>query len=294
MTAHRVRRTLSKPCTIFLAGTLLGWGSLGIVTTPAQSGGRPRIVTQPPAGSAEQEFPSPNAGRTAPPNVRRGSSLDIAQVIERFTENESLLMREFANYIYRQEVRMQTLGFDDRPTGEFYRLSEVSFTESGQRREEVKRFPPSTLQGLQITPADLEDFGTTKPFSITRENAPLYNIEYVTRERLDELDTYVFDVRPKRVPKFEQGGKRFFTGRIWVDTQDLMVVKTAGRTLPEDRNNKFPRFESYRENIDGQFWFPTYVYADDTLEFPNQSIRIRLEIRYTNYRRFQTDVKVID
>ncbi|OYT72540.1 MAG: hypothetical protein CFK52_04915 [Chloracidobacterium sp. CP2_5A] len=266
---------------------------MGIVTTQAQDERRPRIVPSQAPPDA-RDFPSPNAGRQPPPNVRRGSSLDAAQIIQRFTENESLLLREFANYIYRQEVRMQTLGIDDRPTGEFYRLSEVSFTESGQRREEIKRFPPSTLQGLQITPADLEDFGTTNPFAITKEDAPLYNIEYVGRERLDELDTYVFEARPKRVPKFQSGGKRFFTGRVWVDAQDLMVVKSAGRTLPEDQNNKFPRFESYRENIDGRFWFPTYVFADDVLEFPRSSIHIRLEIRYTNYRRFQTDVKVID
>jgi hypothetical protein len=294
MTTHHVCRTSLKVCLIFLIAVVFCGNTIGVDAIRAQSGERPRRVSPTTTTPPEQNFPSPNAGSPPSPDVRRGSSLDIAQIIERFTENESLLLREFANYIYRQEVRMQTLGVDGRPTGEFYRLSEVSFTESGQRREEVKRFPPSTLLGIHITPADLEDFGTTKPFSITKENAPLYYIEYVTRERLDELDTYVFDVRPKRVPKFEPGGKRFFAGRVWVDTQDLMVVKTAGGTLPEDKNNKFPRFESYRENIDGRFWFPTYVYADDVLEFPNQSVRIRLEIRYTNYRRFQTDVKVLD
>lgn len=292
MTVNRFRSPRLMVGALCLTGVLVGGGVCGAATRPPQEGGRPRTVpTQPPD---TQDFPSPNAGRQTPPNVRRGGALDPAQIIERFTENESLLLREFANYIYRQEVRMQTLGMDDRPTGEYYRLSEVSFTESGQRREEVKRLPPSTLQGLQITPADLEDFGATKPFAITKEDAPLYNIEYVGRERLDELDTYVFEVRPKRVPKFQQGGKRFFMGRVWVDAQDLMVVKSAGRTLPDDKNNKFPRFESYRENIEGRFWFPTYVYADDVLDFPSGSIHIRLEIRYTNYRRFQTDVKVID
>ncbi|MFQ3638981.1 MAG: hypothetical protein SNJ62_03105 [Chloracidobacterium sp.] len=294
MTADRIRRTCSLVCVTGLASLLLGWGSLGSVTTQAQSGGRPRTVPPPTTNPSEQDFPSPTTGQNNRSDVRRGSPLDIERIIERFVENESLLLREFANYLYRQEVRMQTLGIDDRPTGEFYRLSEVSFTENGQRREEIKRFPPSTLQGLQITPADLEDFGTTKPFSITKEDAPLYSIEYVTRERLDELNTYVFEVRPKRVPKFQSGGKRFFAGRVWVDSQDLMVVKTAGRTLPEDKNNKFPRFESYRENIEGRFWFPTYVYADDVLEFPGSSVHIRLEIRYTNYRRFETDVKVIE
>ncbi|MCS7079040.1 MAG: hypothetical protein NZ585_03190 [Chloracidobacterium sp.] len=293
MTTNPVRSPQLTIGVLCLAGVLLGGGVFGTATTLTQEGRRPRAVpTEPPPDV--QDFPSPNAGRQASPNVRRSGAPDIAQIIERFTENESLLLREFANYIYRQEVRMQTLGIDDRPTGEYYRLSEVSFTESGQRREEVKRLPPSTLQGIQVTPADLEDFGATKPFAITKEDAPLYNIEYVGRERLDELDTYVFEVRPKRVPKFQQGGKRFFMGRVWVDTQDLMVVKSAGRTLPEDKNNKFPRFESYRENIEGRFWFPTYVYADDVLDFPSGSVHIRLEIRYTNYRRFQTDVKVID
>lgn len=275
---------------------LLVWGSFPIVTTHAQND--PRATGKKPPtpgeGSGVQEFPSPNAGRQNPPPVKKGSTLDIATIIDRFSTKESEFRAARADYVYRQEVRMNSLGIDDRPNGEFYRVSEVTFSESGQRREIIKRFPPSTLQGVSITPADLEDFGITQPFSLTKEELPNYYVEYVKKETIDEINAYVFDVRPKQVPKFTPNGKRFFSGRIWVDDRDLLIVKTDGKTLPEDRNNKFPRFQSYRENIDGKYWFPTYVYADDVLPFENNPVHIRLEIRYTNYKQYRTDVQVVD
>lgn len=245
-------------------------------------------------GGRTADFPSPNAGAQSPPPVRKGSSLSNAAIIEAFAAKESEFRKALENYVYRQEVKVQTLGFNDRPDGEYYRLTEVAFNESGQRKEIIKKFPPSTLNGLNITPADLEDFGATKPFPLTKEELPNYQVEFVRKEKLDEIDAYVFDVRPKVVPKFKEGGKRFFSGRIWVDDQDLQIVKTEGRTLPEDDNNKFPRFQSYRENIDGKYWFPTYVYVDDTLNFKTSSIRIRMEIRYMNFKQFQTDIKILD
>ena len=39
------------------------------------------------------------------------------------------------------------------------------------------------------------------------------------------VDTYVFDVSPKSA----KNDKKLFGGRIWVDDQDLMIVKTCGK-----------------------------------------------------------------
>ena len=74
-------------------------------------------------------------------------------------------------------------------------------------------------------------------------------------------------------------------GRIWVDDRDLQIVKAKGKAGPETKTNKFPTVETYREQIDGKYWFPTYVYADDDLVFDNGSdVRIRMRVKYSDYK----------
>lgn len=217
---------------------------------------------------------------------------DVEKIIKAFAAKESDFQQARNYYTFRQEVRIQTLGFNDRPTGEFYRVSDVLFDDSGKRYEKIVRFPPSTLRELSITQTDLRDIAETQPFSLTTKELPKYSITYAGKEKIDEVDTYVFDVRPKTIPKYKVGGERVFSGRIWVDDKDLQIVKTFGKGLPEGEE-RFPKFETYRENIDGKYWFPTYTYADDVLEFPNGlSVHLRMEIRYTKYKQFSSDVKI--
>jgi hypothetical protein len=217
---------------------------------------------------------------------------DVEKIIQQFAAKESEFQEARNYYTFRQEVRIQTLGFSDQPTGEFYRLSEVLFDDSGKRFERILRFPQSTLKDLQITSTDLRDLAEVQPFSLTTKELSKYNIKYSGKEKIDEIDTYVFDVQPRVIPKYKQGGDRVFQGRIWVDDRDLQIVKTFGKGLPEGEE-RFPRFETYRENIDGKYWFPTYTYANDTLEFPKGPvIKMRMEIRYTNYKQFSSDVKI--
>jgi len=95
----------------------------------------------------------------------------------------------------------------------------------------------------------------------------------------------VFDVAPKITPDAKNTKERFFIGRIWVDDRDLQIVKSKGKAIPETKNNKFPSFETYREQIDGKYWFPTYAYADDDLIFENGSdLRIRMQVKYTDFK----------
>jgi hypothetical protein len=85
---------------------------------------------------------------------------------------------------------------------------------------------------------------------------------------------------------------KYFQGRIWVDDIDLQIVKTAGKIAPEFKQ-RFPKFETYRENIDGRYWFPTYTFGDDWLNFDNGfRVHVRNVVRYKNYRRFSGDVKI--
>jgi hypothetical protein len=131
---------------------------------------------------------------------------------------------------------------------------------------------------------------------LTTEDLPLYDVLYVGQQHVDEIETYVFDMAPKRIEK----GQRYFQGRIWVDNHDFQIVKTCGRSVPDlhakkknDQENLTPKFVTYREQIDGQYWFPTYTRADDELHFKNGDIHIREIIKYTNYKRFGAKTRII-
>jgi hypothetical protein len=215
----------------------------------------------------------------------------IQEIIRRFAEAESENKVARNNYTFTQEVDLVTLGPANSITGRYHRVSDIVYDDRGERIEKITYFPPPTLTELIITREDLQDLAGIQPFALTTQDLPKYEISYVGKERLDELSTYVFDVRPKQIRK----GERYFQGRIWVDDQDLQIVKAAGQAVPEVSGQKFPHFESYRENIDGRYWFPTYVYADDVLEFKGgHSVHMRMIIRYTNYKKFTTDIRVKD
>jgi hypothetical protein len=217
---------------------------------------------------------------------------NIEEIIKKFAAKESEFQEARNLYTFRQEVKIQTIGASNRATGEYLRISDILFDDKGKRSERIVRFPTPTLQGLVVTPTDLRDLADTQPFSITSKELAKYSISYVGKEKIDEIDTFVFEVKPKTIPKYRSGGERVFAGRIWVDDRDLQIVKTFGKGYPEGEE-RFPKFETYRENIDGKYWFPTYTYADDVLEFPNgPPIRMRMQVRYTNYKQFSSDVKI--
>jgi hypothetical protein len=220
--------------------------------------------------------------------------LPVEEIIRKFAANESRLRQEFKNFLFRQDITIQTLGPRGLVTGEFRRVSEIIVNDRGEREERILYFPIPTLREIVVTQYDFADFAGIQPFALGLEDLPKYVVTYVGRERIDEIDTYVFDVRPRRPPDPKKMHERYFQGRIWVDTVDLMIVKVQGKGLPEDRENKFPRFETYRENIEDKLWFPTYTYADDVLDFPGRSVRVRMVIRYTNYRRFSGKIEIGD
>lgn len=246
--------------------------------------------------SAQQQTPAPTQKST--------QQLSPEEVIKRFTAKESELREVWKDYQYQQETKFQVLGAANTVRGEFYQLSEFVFNDAGKRLERILRAPVSTLDqtGLSMSPEDRNGLVNLQPFSLTAEDLPIYSVSYFGKEKIDDLNTYVFDVTPKvmsnpreldKLKKQKIEGK-FFQGRIWVDDEDLQVVKTAGRLVPEFKQ-RFPKFETYRENIEGRYWFPTYTYGDDKLFFEEgPPYHVRMVIKYKNYRRFQSDIKFID
>jgi len=202
---------------------------------------------------------------------------------------------------------MQTVDADGQPDGEYRMDSDILFTPEGKRYEQVTFAPVPTLERIQMSEQDLDDLKNIQPFVLTTEELPKYNIAYVGRQHVDEIAAYVFDVAPKIVEKHQ----RYFQGRIWVDQKDLEIVKSYGKAVPDIINkdnryysdktdavvygkneNIFPHFETYRQNIAGPFWFPTYTHSDDVLNFSTGPVRIRFTVRYSNYKKFGSTVKI--
>jgi hypothetical protein len=217
--------------------------------------------------------------------------ITVDELIQRFAAKEKQFKIARDSYTYREEVLVQTLD-GDTVDGEYRIVFDVLFDNQGRRTENVVFAPQSSLQRIMLTEQDEQDFRNILPFVLTSDEIPEYNILYVGQQREDELNTYVFDVAPKEIQK----NKRYFQGRIWVDNHDFQIVKTKGKTVPDIRKknneNLFPAFTTYREQIDGQYWFPTYTYSLDTLHFSTEDVKVREVIKYTNYKRFGSKVKI--
>lgn len=237
------------------------------------------------------------SGAAGTPAKSSGSSAEappvpVDEIIQKFAAHEEEFRRERDNYTYSQSFTIQTLTDDGHVDGEYRMDSDIIFDPSGKRTENVTYAPGSTLERISLSEQDLDDLEHIQPFVLTTTDIPKYDVTYVDHEPLDELMTYVFDVAPKKIEK----NQRYFQGRIWVDDRDFAIVKTDGKAVPDIRKggqeNVFPRFETYRENIEGHYWFPTYTRSNDTLHFSNEDVRIRMVVRYQNYKRFGVQVKI--
>ena len=259
-TKHIVRLGFWAWAVVFLLGLLP-------VSAVAQRG-EGDIVDQPPKGG-----------------------LTVQQVIEKFAAKEKLFKEARERYTWTQDVKVQDEGANGE--GEFRQVSNILFDDKGRRIEQVTFAPQNTLRNISMSPEDFEDLQKRLPFVLTSDEIGEYDIRYIGQQKQDELNTYVFDVTPKKMePK-----KRYFQGRIWVDDTDFQIVKTYGKNVPDIKKSKgnenlFPNFTTYRELIDGKYWFPTYTKIDDDLHFSSGDVHIKQIVKYSNYKRFGSDVKI--
>ena len=217
---------------------------------------------------------------------------EVDRIIKAFTAKEAEFRRALNSYAFKRDALMQKIGMGGQVTGEYHRVSTFTFDDQGNRYEKISFFPMSTMP--EITTEDIEDLGGVDPFALEPSKVSRYNIRYAGKEKIDELSLYIFDVSPKVMPDPKKK-ERLFSGRVWVDDQDLQIVKTKGKGVPETKNNKFPTVETYREHIDGRYWFPTYSYADEELIFDNGgSIHIRMQVRYMDFTQTRATLKVTE
>jgi len=227
-----------------------------------------------------------------PLSTAQPQGLTVQEIIGKFAAKEAVFREAREHYTFTQQVTVQELE-GHTVEGEFKEVMDILYDDKGQRVEHVTFAPAPTLKRIFLTPADLEDFRNHLPFVLTTQDLPEYSILYVGRQQVDEIGAFVFDVAAKKLEK----GKRYFQGRIWVDSRDYQIVKTCGKIVTEihkkDRENLTPPFVTYREQVDGQFWFPTYTLADDILHFAGGDIHIKEVLKYTNYKRFGVKSRII-
>ncbi len=248
------------------------------------------LPAPPPASPTAQPAPAPqpvtgaSPAPAAKPQSESGTisheppALPVEQIIQKFGEREMEFKKERDNYTYNQSFVVQVIDSDGQVAGEHRMTSDILFTPDGKRYEKVTSAPPPTLEraGMSLSQQDLDDVEHVQPFVLTTTDLPKYDVKYVGREH--------------------EKNQRYFQGRIWVDDKDLNIVKSDGKAVPDiikkNNENIFPRFETFRENIEAHFWFPTYTRSDDVLHFSTGPIHMRMTIRYANYKRFGATIKI--
>jgi hypothetical protein len=211
------------------------------------------------------------------------------EIIQKFAAKEAEFRKARENYTYKQSVRVEELDASGNIQGKYEMNSDIIFGSNKARTEHVTYAPMNTLKNILLTPEDEQDLRSVQPFVLTSDEIDKYDIQYLGKQNADEIPCYTFSVKPKTMVK----GQRYFEGQIWVDDRDLQIVKTYGKGVGiVKKGNEFPRFETYREQVDGKYWFPTYTRADDTLHFPQGPQRIRMIVKYQDYKRFGAETSI--
>jgi hypothetical protein len=224
----------------------------------------------------------------------------VAQIIEHMGKRESEFATARESYIFRQDVRFNTISDDTgRPDGEYHQITDITFDKDGRRVEHVVFAPQNTIERVIMTEEDFKEIEHRLPFILTTPELADYNISYLGKQHVDEIDTYVLDVSPKQP---YQKGRRYLQGRVWVDQQDDEIVLVNGVSFPQDtrpgHEDLSPPYTTYYEQIDSKYWFPVYTRAEGVLHFAaqrgalSQDVHVRTIVKYTDYKQFHTSITI--
>ncbi|MDE3181479.1 MAG: hypothetical protein KGM47_17690 [Acidobacteriota bacterium] len=270
---------------------------------PATPPSPPAPSPQPPASTAASRSIPAKPGAVQPSHPEANSQpqpsdaplpdpspAQIQQIIQTFAKKEQLFEDALQNYTYHQSNKAETIDANGNIDGVWEEDWDVLFGADGKRIEQVTYAPESTLSRVTISKQDIMAFQTLQPFTVTSDTLPEYDIRYMGHVHVDYITCYVFSVRPKEIKK----NHIYFKGVVWVDDHDIQVVKAEGIVVPQTKDSKFPRFTTWRQQIDGKYWFPVFTEADDTLYFPESPpIHIKEIVKYTNYRQFKSKYKIL-
>jgi outer membrane lipoprotein-sorting protein len=205
------------------------------------------------------------------------------QVIEKFTAKEKDFKNARKTCTYRQAVRFQTMD-GTQSTSEYRQVADVKIDSNGNK---VKSIVLSPQASMTLSPEDEMDIESRLHWTLSTDELPEYKVTYKGQQQEDDLHAYVFDVEPKEIKEKQ----RYFQGTIWIDDHDFQIVKMTGKAVPDivpkkkkQQPNLFPKFTTWRELINGRYWFPTYSLTDDTLHFPTADVHLVGTVKATNIK----------
>jgi hypothetical protein len=212
------------------------------------------------------------------------------EIIRRFAAKETEFYEAWMQYAYHQVAEVQVLSVNGLPKHEkMTTISDVVFNDNGSRDIQIRR-RTGNIWSVTYTMEDEEVINNLQPFALTEKELPEYDLVYERKEKVDELNCYVFSVTPKNL----KGKKLFFQGKIWVDDRDLQIVRTVGKPVPQRGNNRFPEFETIRQMIDKKYWFPVWTHADTVLKFNHdEDVHFEETITYSDYKQFGSKYRII-
>jgi hypothetical protein len=268
---------------------LLAAGLCAVIAAGLAAAAQPEAVAQDSAASG-----------FGPLDTSAPKGITPEEIVKRFGEREAEFAQARDNYTFRQSVKVDTIDDDSgRVDGEYQQITDITFDKDGKREEHVIFAPQNTLQRVMMSPTDFDEIEHRLPFILTTDDLPHYDVQYLGRQRVDELDTYVFQAGPKTIEK----NHHYFQGKVWVDQQDFQIVLINGMTVPQDTRKGHedlqPPFTTYYEQVDGKYWFPTYTKAEGTLHFQaqngalSQDVHLRNIVKFTDYKQFRATSRII-
>ncbi len=214
-----------------------------------------------------------------------GQSAKPDEILRTVAENGKKIFEALRGYSYYAELTLETVSQSDTITGTYYRFSKISYDAEGNRQEKLFEEKNTLPETSYIGTNSANNLTRVYQFIITPETLTQYEFNYIGREKVDELNTYVFDVNPRvKMPDPRTSKDRFLKGRVWIDDQDLQVVKAAGNAVPEQTEHRTPKFETYFQNYD-KYWFPAYTRADDEVRVGRRVTRVMVKVRFTGYKK---------
>ena len=231
----------------------------------------------PPPGHEVHQIPT-TAEPAGPPPI------PPEEIIRRFSQKEDEFAAARPHFGFRKTIRVEEFGEDGKAAGELHLTTVPVAAADGKMYEKIVEQSHSTLRYLRLEPEDFEALARIPLFPLATAQLPHYNITYAGKERVDEVNCYVFAVKPKAVER----ARAYFDGLVWVDDQDLEVVRTYGKWVTDLGDFHSPQlpftlFDTYRENVQGKYWFPDYARSDDSVHLKDQEVRVRLVIRWQEY-----------
>jgi len=243
----------------------------------AAQGSAPVPITPPPEHDVRRIGNVPEAA--APP------SLPPEEIIKRFAQKEDEFVAVRPTYGSRKTIRIDEFDRQGKLAGQFLMVTESIRTADGRVVNKVVEHPQSTLHVFPLEPEDVKELERIPQFPLNSGQLAKYDLKYIGEETIDEIDCYIFQVKPRALDRTHA----YLDGIVWVDTKYLEVVKTYGRWVNELGDVKFATmpfttFETYRENVDGKYWFPNYERADETLHLKDGDFPVRLVIKWSDFK----------